>query len=83
MGGLHTSSPIVADVISTSDLSSFSAYGIEACYGFHGYRLKDVERVDLGGVVANVVSYTNTKTRSDWTNVYWIWPVREKTGETR
>ena len=34
--------PVVADVITTPDLASFSAYGVEACYQFHGYSLRDV-----------------------------------------
>lgn len=73
--------PVIADVISTSDLSSFSTYGIEACYTFHGFRLADSRQVDLGGgVVGNVVSYHNASTRSDWTNVYWYWPVKGRDG---
>jgi exosortase/archaeosortase family protein len=80
--GLHTNSAITADVITTSDLSSFSTYGIEACYSFHGYRLDSVDRVNLGGTIANVVTYHNPSTRSDWTNVYWILPVKGPNGDT-
>jgi exosortase/archaeosortase family protein len=75
------SAPVIADVISTTDLSTFSTYGIEACYTFHGFRLEDSRQVDLGGgVVGNIVSYHNATTRSNWTNVYWYWPVRAGTG---
>ena len=81
--GLHTTSSVIADVINTSDLSTFSAYGIEACYSFHGYALKSIDRISLGGVTANVVSYNNSKTHADWTNVYWIWPVKMDNGDTR
>ena len=70
----HTTSTIVADVVSTSDLSSFSSYGIEACYDFHGYTLNAVNTVDLGGAVAHVVGYKNNF-GSQWINVYWISPV--------
>jgi exosortase len=80
---LHSSSDVIADVINTSDLGSFSAYGIEACYSFHGYALKSIDRVSIGGVTANVVSYNNAKTHADWTNVYWIWPVKMDNGDTR
>lgn len=73
--------PVIADVISTTDLSSFSTYGIESCYTFHGFRLEDSRQVDLGGgVVGNIVSYRNATTRSNWTNVYWYWPVRARGG---
>ena len=42
---LPSSSPVTADVVSTSNLRSFSAYGIEACYRFHGYKLRDVASI--------------------------------------
>ena len=67
-------------MIDTDDLSSFSAYGIEACYNFHGYDLKSTNTVDLGGVVAHVLTYHNTTISSDWTNVYWHWPVKTPDG---
>ena len=35
--GARLTAPVTADVVSTSDLGRFSAYGIEACYKFHGY----------------------------------------------
>ncbi len=77
----HASAPVIADVISTDDLSSFSTYGIEACYTFHGFSLVDSRSVDLGGgVVGSVLSYYNTSTHSDWTNVYWYWPVKGRNG---
>lgn len=73
--------PVIADVISTSDLGTFSTYGIEACYTFHGFALQDSRQVDLGGgVVGNVLSYWNGSTKSDWTNVYWYWPVKARNG---
>ena len=75
---------MTADVITTSDLSSFSAYGIEACYRFHGYKLYSIRTVNLGnGVYGNALSYYNTSIKSDWTTVYWIWPVLTSTGKTR
>jgi exosortase len=75
----HTRSTVVADVISTSDLSSFSSYGIEACYNFHGYSLNAVNTVDLGGIVAHVVAYKN-EFHNQWINVYWINPVKTPSG---
>lgn len=77
----RSGAPVIADVISTDDLSTFSTYGIEACYTFHGFTLQDSRTVDLGGgVVGNVLSYWNASVRSDWTNVYWYWPVKGRDG---
>jgi exosortase/archaeosortase family protein len=74
---LQSSVPVISDVIQTSDLSSFSTYGIEACYRFHGYKLHSIKTVDLGGgVTGNVLAYYNSKVHSDWTTVYWHWPVK-------
>jgi hypothetical protein len=79
-GALYSSIPVVADVINTSDLSSFSAYGIEACYRFHGYSLRDVAQVNLGGgITGQALSYSTNK-HQDWSLVYWIWPVKQGTG---
>jgi exosortase/archaeosortase family protein len=81
---LKSQVPIVSDVINTSDLSSFSTYGIEACYRFHGYKLHSIRTVDLGnGVTGNVLSYYNPSQKSDWTTVYWHWPVKATNGKTR
>ena len=75
-GDLVTSVPVIADVINTPDLASFSAYGVEACYQFHGYSLKDVARVDVGGgITGQAISYTSQQYGS-WSIVYWISPVK-------
>jgi exosortase/archaeosortase family protein len=79
-GTLQTSVPVVADVINTPDLSSFSAYGVENCYTFHGYSLADVSQVSLvGGVTGQAMSYTSQQFGS-WSIVYWIVPVKMPTG---
>jgi exosortase/archaeosortase family protein len=75
-GPLRTSVPVVADVINTPDLSSFSAYGVENCYTFHGYSLADVAQVSLaGGITGQAMSYTSQQYGS-WSIVYWIVPVK-------
>jgi exosortase/archaeosortase family protein len=75
-GPLQTNVPVVADVINTPDLSSFSAYGVENCYTFHGYALADVAQVSLvGGVTGQAMSYTSQQYGS-WSIVYWILPVK-------
>jgi exosortase/archaeosortase family protein len=75
-GNLHTAVPVVADVINTPNLDSFSAYGIENCYQFHGYVLADVAKVSLpGGITGQAMSYTSQQFGS-WSIVYWIVPVK-------
>ncbi len=79
-GNLNTSVPVVVDVIDSPDLASFSAYGVEACYQFHGYSLSDVAQVSVGGgITGQSLSYTSQQFGS-WSIVYWIVPV--KTGST-
>jgi exosortase/archaeosortase family protein len=81
---LRSSLPITGDVIRTSNLRSFSAYGVEACYKFHGYKLRDVANVALGGgVTGQALSFANPKQKLDWTVVYWIWPVKTAGASTR
>jgi exosortase/archaeosortase family protein len=81
-GDLHTTVPVIADVIMTPDLASFSAYGVEACYQFHGYSLQDVARVDIGGgITGQSISYTSQQYGS-WSIVYWIIPVKLGTSTT-
>jgi exosortase/archaeosortase family protein len=75
-GDLHTAVPVIADVITTPDLATFSAYGVEACYQFHGYTLADVARVNVGGgITGQAMSYTSQQYGS-WSIVYWIIPVK-------
>jgi exosortase/archaeosortase family protein len=79
-GALATNVPVVADVINTPDLSSFSAYGVENCYTFHGYTLADVAQVTLaGGITGQAMSYTSQQYGS-WSIVYWIVPVKAGSG---
>ncbi len=77
----QSSQPIVMDVISTDDLSSFSTYGLQACYQFRNYRVMDTRTVDLaGGVIGHAITYYNSSIDSDWIAVYWEWPVLGSTG---
>ncbi|MGO8862358.1 MAG: exosortase/archaeosortase family protein [Acidimicrobiales bacterium] len=81
-GPLHTNATVVADVINTPDLSSFSAYGVENCYTFHGYALADITQVSLvGGITGQAMSYTSQQYGS-WSIVYWIVPVTMDAGST-
>jgi hypothetical protein len=81
-GPLHTNVPVVADVINTPDLSTFSAFGVEDCYAFHGYALADITQVTLaGGITGQAMSYTSQQFGS-WSIVYWIVPVKMDNGGT-
>jgi exosortase/archaeosortase family protein len=78
---LSTSTPVTADVITTRDLWAFNTYGLEACYQFHGYKIRNLAKVDLGGgITGTTISYYNPEIRSDWTTVYWVWPVKTARG---
>ena len=78
-GDLHATTGVIADVILTPDLESFAAYGIEACYQFHGYSLRDVAQVNVGGgITGQSLSYTSSLFGS-WSIVYWIIPVKAGT----
>jgi exosortase/archaeosortase family protein len=74
--------PISLDVISTSDLGSFSTYTVADCYHFHGYPETDESTATLGGgVVADTVVY-EVQGGLWWAAVYWEWPVTTASGET-
>jgi hypothetical protein len=75
----YSDEAVTVDVINTTDLDSFSAYGIVACYQFHGYQLRDIADVDLGGgVTGQTLSYTAGNIGT-WSIVYWIVPVKNGT----
>jgi exosortase/archaeosortase family protein len=81
---LRSSAPVIADVISTPDLHSLSVYGVEACYNFHGYKIQYFGNADLGaGITASLITYYHPKLHSDWTTLYWHWPVVGPGGKTR
>ncbi len=68
--------PVVMDVVSTSDLQTFSTFGLMACYRFHNYSILEERRVDLGsGVTGHALSYWIPDSHSTWSAVYWEWPV--------
>lgn len=75
-GNLSTPITVIGDAIVTPDLGTFSAYGVEACYQFHGYALRDIARVDVGGgIVGQAMSY-RAPAFGSWSIVYWIIPVK-------
>jgi len=73
---------ITLDVIGTSDLGTFSTYGLEACYAFHDYSLTSTSTVDLGGGLdGKVMRYSIPGTGGYWLGLYWEWPVSVPGGE--
>ncbi|MFZ0130718.1 MAG: exosortase/archaeosortase family protein [Candidatus Dormiibacterota bacterium] len=73
---------ITVDVIGTSDLGTFSTYGLEACYDFHNYSLTNTSTVDLGGGLnGKVMRYSIPGTGGYWLGLYWEWPVSVPGGE--
>jgi exosortase/archaeosortase family protein len=73
---------ITVDVIGTSDLGTFSTYGLEACYGFHNYPLLNTRTVDLGGRLSGkVLRYSIPGMGGYWLGLYWEWPVSVPSGE--
>jgi exosortase/archaeosortase family protein len=78
-GDLHANTEVVADVIDSPSLETFSAYGVEQCYQFHGYSLTNVTQVALGGgITAQTLAYTSQQFGS-WSIIYWIVPVQHGT----
>jgi exosortase/archaeosortase family protein len=78
-GNLQAHTSVVADVIDSPQLETFSAYGVEQCYEFHGYSLANVAQVSLGGgITGQTLAYTSQQYGS-WTIVYWILPVTRGT----
>jgi exosortase/archaeosortase family protein len=78
---LHSTFPVTADVINAGGLSGFRQYGVQACYSFHGYTLRDVAQVNLGGgITGDTLSFTGARSDQDWSIVYWIWPVATAEG---
>ena len=72
---LSSSIPVNIDVIDTPDPSTLAAYGVRACYSFHGYQIESTTNVDIGsGVVGQLIDYHDPKAQADWSAVVWEWP---------
>ena len=79
--GASQQAPVIADVIDSKSIQPFNAYGIEACYSFHGYTVHGDHTVDLGGVTGHALTYRDGS--QAWTVVYWIWAVADGNGGRR
>lgn len=75
---LQASIPVYMDVVETADAGALNAYGIAACYQFHGFQIETMTDVDLGGgTTGQIIDYHNRDTSSDWSAVWWEWPFRD------
>jgi exosortase/archaeosortase family protein len=75
---ISTNLPVYVDIIDTDNADSLAAYGLEECYGFHGYRIESIATADLGaGISAEVIDYHDAKLGADWSVVVWEWPYQE------
>lgn len=73
--------PVLADVVTTSNVQTFNDFGVESCYRFHGYEVAGDRRVDLGnGVTGNLLTWKDPNSPITWTTVYWHWPVATDDG---
>lgn len=79
--GAGAPTSVIADVVTTPDLGAFNAYGIEACYRFHGYGLSAPDQVSLGGgVEGTLLTFKDPNLPEDWNALYWVWAVRTAKG---
>ena len=76
-------SSVYLDVIRTDDAGSLAAYGVEACYDFHGFsRVASVSTNVGAGVEAQQASYRSPTAATDWSILWWEWPY-DAGGQTR
>lgn len=76
-------SSVYLDVIRTDDAGSLAAYGVEACYNFHGFSQVSTGSTDVGaGVEAKVASFRSPIAGTDWSILWWEWPYNAG-GQTR
>jgi exosortase/archaeosortase family protein len=74
---------VYLDVIRTDDSGSLAAYGVEACYNFHGFGQVSNASTDVGaGVEAKVASFRSPVEATDWSILWWEWPY-DAGGQTR
>jgi exosortase len=83
VASISSTKSVYVDVITTDNPNTLTAFGLEACYVFHGYTIQSITTVDVGaGVRGQVIDYTNAKADADWSALWWEWPYTED-GQTR
>jgi exosortase len=66
-----------ADSIVTPDLGALHAFPARDCYDFHDFAVSLAQRVDIGGVVGQLLVFTDGKGLR-WHALTWQWPVRDE-----
>lgn len=69
-----------ADSIVTSDLGALRAFPVRECYDFHRYGVSLARRVEIGGVVGQLLAFSDGKGLL-WHALTWEWPVRRGAGK--
>jgi len=78
---LRSNAILIADVIETDDRAALDAYGVEACYSFHNYKVGGQQSVDLGsGLVGSMLTWTDPKSSLTYTTLFWHWPIATPSG---
>jgi hypothetical protein len=81
---MSSSAAVYIDDVRTDDAGALAAYGLEACYRFHGYLIESAATVDVGAAVpAQLINYHNPKQGRDWSGVAWEWPFLGRNGLVR
>jgi exosortase/archaeosortase family protein len=81
---LSSSQPLFVDVVRTADPGALAAYGLEACYSFHGYRIDGRASIELpAGVTGELIDFVNPRVDGVWSVLAWEWPYRARDESTR
>ena len=79
--GAKAPTSVIADVVTTGSLGRLQAYGVQACYEFHGYGLhKPVDYNLGGGVKGTVLTFHDPKMTGEWNALFWVWAVNTPQG---
>jgi exosortase/archaeosortase family protein len=73
---------VIADVVTTGSLGRLQAYGVQACYEFHGFGLHRPIDYNLGGgVKGTLLTFHDPKMSGEWNALFWVWAVNTPEGK--
>ena len=79
--GANEPTSVIADVVTTGSLGRLQAYGVQACYEFHGYGLHKPLDYNLGGgVKGTLLTFHDPKMTGEWNALFWVWAVNTPQG---
>ena len=80
--GTNQPASVIADVVTTRSLGRLQAYGVQACYEFHGFGLHRPIDYDLGGgVKGTLLTFHDPKMSGEWNALFWAWAVNTPEGK--